>query len=251
MTKEEKMLLASIEDKQHQCENRNIITTTPFLSMAEQTLAEDNHVLGPSGHFFGGTEDAERRIIVFLPDYLEEIPQGEDCPLCILRVTYPKGSRPLSHRDYLGSLLSLGVGRSVAGDIFVREGGADIIIVRDMADFFLQNYCQAGHINLSCTIHELEELQPGIIKKEEFRDTVASLRLDSIAASCFKMSRGNAQEAVKQGLVFVNNRQILKPDHILSEGDRIVLRGKGKAVLKEVGGKSRKDRDCIVCERYL
>lgn len=251
MTKEEKMLLASIEDRRNRCESRNILTTTSFLSMAEQTLAEDSHLLGSCGRFFGGAEDAERRIIVFLPDYLEEIPRGEDCPLCVLKVSYPKGPRPLGHRDYLGSLLSLGVGRAVAGDIYVHETGADIVILREMADFFLQNYCQAGHISLSCSVSPIEELEPGIIKTEEFRDTVASPRLDSVAASCFKISRGSAQEAIKSGLVFVNNRQILKPDYLLSEGDRLVLRGKGKAILKSIGGKSRKDRDCIICQRFL
>ena len=86
---------------------------------------------------------------------------------------------------------------------------------------------------------------------ETRRDTVASLRLDSVLASMFSMSRGKAQEAIHMGLAAVNNRIVDKPDHFLSEGDKVSLRGKGKAVLKEVGGKSRKDRDCIVFERYL
>ncbi len=80
---------------------------------------------------------------------------------------------------------------------------------------------------------------------------MASLRLDSVLASMFSLSRGHAQEAIRQGLTAVNGRQILKPDHFLSEGDKVSLRGKGKAVLIRVGGKSRKDRDCIVYQKCL
>ena len=75
--------------------------------------------------------------------------------------------------------------------------------------------------------------------------------MDCVLASMFSLSRGHAQEAVRQGLVAVNGRLAAKPDAVLCEGDKVSLRGKGKAVLKEIGGKSRKDRDCIVFARYL
>ena len=247
MEKEEKLLLAQAEDKARQRNNRNILTHTGFLSMAEQALLEHVH---PDGTFYGGYEDAERCMLVFLPDWLPEIP-AEDGPVCVLRVTLPKGSSKLTHRDYLGSLLALGVERSVIGDILVQEDGADILVSADMADYLVQNYVQAGRTSLSCTILPLSALRPGVFTVETRRDTVASLRLDSVLASMFSMSRGKAQEAIHMGLAAVNNRIVDKPDHFLSEGDKVSLRGKGKAILKEVGGKSRKDRDCIVFERYL
>ena len=137
------------------------------------------------------------------------------------------------------------------GDILVQEDGADILVSADMADYLVQNYVQAGRTSLSCTILPLSALRPGVFTVETRRDTVASLRLDSVLASMFSMSRGKAQEAIHMGLAAVNNRIVDKPDHFLSEGDKVSLRGKGKAILKEVGGKSRKDRDCIVFERYL
>ncbi|MBQ2218006.1 MAG: RNA-binding protein, partial [Firmicutes bacterium] len=112
-------------------------------------------------------------------------------------------------------------------------------------------YAQAGHTALSCEIRPLSDLRPAAYEVKTCRDTVASLRLDSVLASMFSSSRGHAQEAIRQGLVAVNNRIVLKPDHFLQEGDKVSLRGKGKAVLVRVGGKSRKDRDCIEFERYL
>ena len=246
MEKEEKILLALADDKARQRDNKNILTHTGFLSMAEQALLEQTH---PDGSFFGGYEDADRRMLFFLPDWMEHPEDGDS--ICIVRASLPKGSPKLTHRDFLGSLLGLGIDRSVIGDILVQEDGADILAASDMADYIVQNYVQAGRASVSCEILPLSGMRLPQLDVKECRDTVASLRLDSIAASMFSLSRGKAQEAIRQGLVAVNNRQILKPDHFLEEGDKVSLRGKGKAVLTRIGGKSRKDRDCIVFQRYL
>ena len=248
-SKDDKLLIASAQDKARQCERNSILTHTGFLSLAEQAMLEKEF---PGGCFWGGYEDAERRLLVFLPEWLAEVPvSGEDCPLVLLRVSLPKGSPKLTHRDYLGSLLALGIERSVTGDIVVHEDGADIFVLRDMAEFLRQNYVQAGRSALQTGVLEISALRPAVYQVVEKRDTVASLRLDCVLASMFSLSRGHAQEAVRQGLVAVNGRLAAKPDSLLEEGDKVSLRGKGKAVLKEVGGKSRKDRDCIVFERYL
>ena len=79
---------------------------------------------------------------------------------------------------------------------------------------------------------------------------MASLRLDNIVASAFALSRAKAAEAIRRGVVSVNSMEALKVDQEIGEGDRIVLRGKGKAVLAEVGGKSRKDRTIITFNMY-
>jgi RNA-binding protein YlmH len=247
--KDEKLLLAFAEDKARQCERNSILTHTGFLSLAEQSLLEASF---PGGCFWGGYEDAERKILLFLPEWLAELPvSGEDCPLVLLRVNLSKGSPKLTHRDYLGSLLALGIERSVVGDIVVHEDGADILVLREMAEFLHRDYTQAGRAMLKTEVLDAGALRPAEYRVVEKRDTVASLRLDCVLASMFSLSRGSAQEAVRQGLVAVNGRLAAKPDSLLEEGDRISLRGKGKAVLKEVGGKSRKDRDCIVFARYL
>lgn len=247
MEKDEKLLLAAAKDKARQRDNKNILTHTGFLSMAEQAALERSH---PDGVFYGGFEDAERRMLVFLPDWLEEVPQ-EDGPVCVLRVLIPKGAPKLTHRDYLGSLLALGVERTVIGDILVRGGGADILVDADMADYLAQHYVQAGKAALHCETLPATQLIQAPYEVREIRDTVASLRLDSLVASMFSLSRGYAQEAIRQGLVSVNNLQTLKSDRFLEEGDKVSLRGKGKAVLTQVGGKSRKDRDCIVFQRFV
>ena len=249
MEKEERLLMATIEDKKLQCERQYMITHTSFLDVHQRSLAE-GMLKYDRCIFYGGYEDAERAIVIFLPDYATEESIKDDNPLAILRVTAPKGSRKLTHRDYLGSILGLGIDRSVTGDIIVKEDGADIIILKDMGEFLLANYEKAGRTSLKAELIDIDQLDTGLVNIQEKRDTVASLRLDSVVSSAFGLARGKAQEAVKGGIVFVNNVQCMKPDLTMNEGDKIVLRGRGKVVLREVNGRSRKDRICIVLDKY-
>lgn len=225
-----------------------MLTSTAFLDAAQcaeaaREFAHTKHLL------YGGYEDAERRVMVFLPDYFDALP-AEDDPLALLRVRIPKGSRELTHRDYLGSILALGVDRSVVGDILVRPDGADIVVLASMAEFFRMNYTQAGRASLSAEILPVCELASAEIHTTFKKDTVASLRLDNIVSSAFDLSRAKAQEAVKGGIVFVNGFVCEKPDASVAEGDKLVLRGKGKVVLAEIGKTTRKDRIFITLELY-
>ena len=251
---EDKILIAQTEDKIRTCSEQYVMTHTAFLDMRQATLAEKAAFsAGARRLLFGGYPDAERRVMIFLPDYMskDDALDPDNCPLSLLKVSVPKGSKPLTHRDYLGSLMNLGIKREVLGDIIVRSGGADIVILKEMEDYLMSSWARAGRNNLSVSAAALTELDLGELRTEEIRDTVASLRLDAVISSVFRLSRGKAQEAVRQGLIYVNGIQCLKPDAEVEAGDKLVLRGKGKAVLREAGGLSRKGRIGIRAERYL
>ena len=232
---------------------------TDFLTPAEAAEAEDvcrGLCAGTDVEWSleGGYGDAERRICVLRPkdpweggaDAAGDMSGGGPSgPICVLRISIPKGSPGLTHRDYLGSLLGLGIERHVTGDILVREDGADAVVLSDMAEYIAQNLTSVGRANVSCEVLDISRLIVGQQLTKEIRDTVASLRLDNVCASAFRTARGKAQDAIKAGLVSVNGRQCLKPDTELSEGDRISCRGKGRAVIAEVGGRTRKDRITI------
>lgn len=104
------------------------------------------------------------------------------------------------------------------------------------------NYDKAGRTSLSVEILPIGDLKVAEKSFSEREDTVASLRLDNIISSAFGISRSKAAEAIKKGIVFVNNTECLKIDKDVSEGDKLVLRGRGKAYLTEIGGISRKGR---------
>lgn len=247
--KEDKILLAGIEDKIEKCLNSYTTTYTGFLDIRQRSMAENlcRGIHGLKYDFYGGYEDAERRVGVFLPDYAEL----EDYnPLSLMRITQ-KGPKTLTHRDYLGSLTALGIKREVVGDILVRENGADVIILKDMAPFLLLNYEKAGRASLNIEMFPIEDLIIPEGNFEERRDTIASLRLDNVIASAFSLSRTKAAEAIKEGLVYVNSSQSGKGDGTVKQGDRLVLRGKGKVILHEVGGRTKKDRIIIILKKYL
>lgn len=249
MVKEDELLLAGIEDKIRRCLENYIVTNSTFLDMRQRTLAEARcrQHKGLRYRFYGGYEEAERTIAVFLPDYAE---LEEYHPLALLRITQD-GYRTLSHRDYLGALMGLGIRREMAGDILVREKSADIVIMKEMGDFLLYNFDKAGRTALKAEIVPIEEIVVPENRFEEKRDTVASLRLDSLVAAVFSLSRGRAVEAIEGGMVFVNGLQTEKADRQIKEGDKLVLRSKGKVLLKAVGGVTKKDRISIIFHKYL
>ena len=276
----DELLIARLEDKINQAADKYMLTAGDFLDMHQRKIAEDyckSRKLPVRYIFYGGYEDAERCMPVFLPDYIElpvgsaagagggtagtsgaagRVPEEIAELLRVVRVTAPKGGRVLTHRDYLGSLLALGLDREVTGDILVRGpdektgGGADIIVEEGVAEFIELNYGKAGRTNLTVEILPIDALDTGLVNIVEKRDTVASLRLDNIVSSAFAVSRSKAAEAIRRGIVSVNSVECLKVDQMIEEGDRVTLRGKGKIALAEVGGRSRKDRIIVTFNLY-
>jgi RNA-binding protein YlmH len=237
-----------------------MITTSSFLSPHGRSIAEKMFRSGEAGSvrygFYGGYADAERVLAVFLPEYIEKTPEEhfkdepDDNPLTVLRVTLKKGSPELTHRDYLGSLMGLGITRESTGDILVRKDGADIIVLKEMAPFIMMNMEKAGRARLIIEEVSISDLTVPETHRTEVTESVSSLRLDSIVSAAFGLSRGKASEAISGGIVFVNGVTVTKPEKQLSEGDKIVLRGRGKAVFTAVKGTSSKGRTVIVLEKY-
>ena len=249
MEKDDQFLLSHIEDQFRRCEDRNIPAYTGFLDMRQQTIASDYcRSIGARPQFLGGYDDAERRVCAFLPDYLDET--TFDGIACVRVQTAAALPKPLTHRDYLGALMGMGIERETVGDILAREDGADILVLRDMLAFLVTHFSGAGRARFEAQEIAQTELIVPPVKTTLTRDTVPSLRLDCVLSSAFRLSRGNAGAYIDAGRVFVNGMQILKRDAKISEGDKLTIRGKGKAVLRSVGGLSKKDRIFIELEIY-
>lgn len=257
---DDKLLAAQIADKIETAKEKYMAVSTGFLDPHQRKTVYDQiraqGITEVSGEirclFYGGYDDAERCIAVFLPDYCnpEEELKGL---LSTVRVRTPRGGRKLSHRDYLGSLLSLGIDRNVTGDILVRTGddpGADIIVLSNIAEFIEMNYKKAGSNSLEAEIIPVEETDTGCVNIVKRSDTVASLRLDCIVASAFRISRAKASEAVKRGLVALNGAEETRTDTEVREKDKIVFRGRGKVILAETGGTSKKERRYVTYDEY-
>lgn len=255
------MLLAGLDDKIDQCERCGMLTHSPFLDLRQGALARAFCAKrrGLQVCFYGGYGDAERVIAVFLPDYLSLPTEAdrlswlaeneEENPLTILRVKKDP-FHTLTHRDYLGALMGLGVKRETVGDLLVREDGCDILLLGSVAPYLKDNLTQAGRARLDGVFVPVTRLQRAEEKRELIPCVVASLRLDNVVASAFSVSRAAAAEAIQKGHIFLNSLTCEKTAAPVKEGDRIVFRSKGKVRLAEVGGVSKKGRLHIVVEKY-
>ena len=247
---QERLLLGRVWDKYDQCRRRNIPVCTDFLSPQEQAAAQRLlHMLGAAdGYiFWGGYEGAERRQLHFLPDWQTE-PDYE--AIRCLRCTFYETGK-LTHRDFLGSLMGLGLTREKIGDILVSDQSADVAVSQSVADHLLREWTAAGRTALRVAEIDPGELNVPVQQTKTLRDTVSSLRLDSVLSVGFSTSRGKAAEAIEAGRVQVNWADCQKPDRLLHQGDVISVRGAGKCKLTEIGGATRKGRIFITVERYL
>ena len=249
---EDRLLLAKILDKYDQTQRRNIPAATAFLSPREQQLAQS--LLSAAGVragyvLDGGYGEAERKRLVFLPDWAGEEMAGEQ--LAFLRADFRGPDSALTHRDILGSLMGLGVVRERVGDILVSPHSADIVAAPSLLDFFLREWTEAGRVKLSVSRIDREELRVPQVQVKTIRDTVSSLRLDAVVAAAFSMSRGRAAELIAAGRVNLEHVPCLKPDKPVGEGAVLTARGLGKARLTEVGGLSKKGRTGITIEKFI
>ena len=248
---EDRLIIAQAEDRIRQCEERNYAVNTGFLDTHQQSVLRQSlarRVFGCKVLFAGGHEDAERRILLCLPDYMEEEEAGV---LSVVRAAVANpGGRMLSHRDYLGSLMGLGIKREMIGDILVREDGADIICLAEIVPYLMTEYSKAGRTELALEEHPVSELILPERQVKTMRDTIASPRLDSIVAAAFGLSRGKAADAVTSGLVLLNHVETMKPDAQVAEGDLINLKRSGRIRITGIGGRSRKGRIYVEMEVY-
>lgn len=254
---EKKILLSLIEERSIKCDELQMITSSKFLDMNEKSLVTAmKPVPGVFRLFYGGFEEAERTVAVFLPEYTavksgEELKAyfeqyEEDNPLCLLKVEKDKFSKALTHRDYLGALMGLGIKRDVIGDIRVNDSGCEIACIKTMADYIKENLTKAGRGTLNIEITDFSHAQRTENEAgEEICFTVSSPRLDSIVKNAFGVSRDSACEAIDRGLVFVNDLQAAKPDKKIQDGDKIVLRHKGRFIVSSSGDMSKKGRYII------
>ena len=248
---EDRVLLAKLWDKITAGMRKNIPANTCFLSPREQEMA--NYLFGcPEGlHFFGGYPDAERKMLVYLPDYLDENAlYGEDAPCICLRAAFFQGDSP-SHRDFLGALMGCGVKRETVGDIYVAEGRCDFLVTREVLPYLLQNFLSAGRTRLHAERIAIADVSVPEQKTRQIRDTVPSLRLDGSVSSGFSISRGKAADYIAAGKCELNYAPCMKGDKQAAEGDVITIRGLGKIRLETIGGSTKKGRIAIEITRFL
>lgn len=237
---------------------RGELGISAFLSPRELHYAED-FLLRSGALFFsyGGYENAERRRIYILPDYMEGAGHSEledfgfSTKIVTLKVK-GSGFEHLSHRTVMGSLLGLGIERSVIGDILLIDDTEALVICEAaMADFLLCHWEKAGRdkIKLSRII-----LDGDFSPKRSFlplSDTVASPRLDCVVASVCNISREKAREAVLAKTVELDYEEVEQPDREVKPPCVLSVRGYGKFRILSLADKTKKGRYRLSGEKFL
>ncbi len=248
---DDRVLLAKLWDRINAGIRRNIPASTIFLSLREQELARFLFGQAEGLHTFGGYPDAERKMLIFLPDYLDEqFFTSEESPLRCLRATFYEGDTP-THRDFLGALMGIGIARETVGDICVGKGFCDFFVTDEIAPYVLQNFLSAGRTKLHLEQIPLDAVAVSEPETKEIRDTLASLRLDSVISSGFRIGRSAAAGHVTAGKVAIDGLPCQKPDKLLSEGMKISVRGLGRIRLATVGGQTKKRRISVIIHRFV
>ncbi len=250
-TAEDKLLLAKLWDKISAGIRRDIPAHTCFLSPREQEMAR--YLFGEQSGLvrFGGYGDAERKMICYLPDYLDvDNLYDAGSPVVCLHAEYYEGDT-LSHRDFLGALMGAGIARDTVGDICTGKGCCDFFVTAEIAPYILQNFSSSGRTRLHLTQVPLNQAAVQEPEVKELRDTLASLRLDSVISAGFRIGRSQAAQFISAGKAAIDGLPCEKPDKTVTEGTKISVRGLGKIKLQTVGGQTKKGRISVIIHCYV
>lgn len=195
---------------------------------------------------FGGFKNAERVVAAFGDDISEE-----DFPVSLLEIR-PVNSRfadKLTHRDFLGAVMNLGIKRELLGDIVISDNTGYLFCLVKIKDYITDNLKKVRHTAVSVTEAEAlpENISTGGTVKEII---VPALRTDAVISACFKLSRSESLLLFKNEKVFINSRKIVSPSQKLADNDIISVRGFGRIIFNGVIKSTKKDKPVILVEIF-
>lgn len=245
--KEDKVLISRIEDLAYSAIENRCAYFTDFLDLRQLSVAR-----GVLKHFdlntltvYGGFEDAERNVIL-ISQYDVDL---HDFPISCIKISY-KSDKKLSHRDFLGALLSLKIKREKIGDIAVHDDCAYVAVSQKLSKAITNELKSVGNCSVVCEI--CDDFSHNVVSDmQTICGSVSSLRLDCIIALALKLSRENAQNLILRNGVKLNCREIYSPDYKTTQDDVFSVKGYGKYKLSEITGHSKKGKLKIIINKYI
>jgi len=262
-SKEQRLFYARLDDLMKRADG-GYISHSAFLSPSEAFRAEKHFALKGNKDricFFGGYASAQRKQIFLLPEYIPPFDDenmlfdalAEDLYDAIkaLRIT-GSGFRALSHRDYMGSILSFGIERETLGDICVLDDHTAIVFCTAEVEKYLLAVMEGvGNDKVKLESIRVDRNMPSTQKYQAFTDTVASDRLDCVVASVCNIAREKGQNLIRGGFVEHNYEQAEKIDARVSAGDIISARGYGKFIIRDISQTTKKGRIRLLADKYI
>ena len=251
MQKDELLLQKRLIELSKIAYQRDIVTFSDFLNLNElnilHTIPKDE--LHTRYVTFGGYDYSERQMVAFLPDALC---YDYEYPISVIKVSplQKKFSDKLSHRDYLGAILNLGIERCKIGDILVEENHAILFVHKTLEKFLFDELRRIKHTSVMTAVEDMQDFHYEPTTKE-IKGTVSSLRLDSLLALAFASSRSKLVAFIEGGKVFVNGKLITSNGYQIKENDIVSVRGLGRFRYIETMSQTKKGRYYITLELYI
>ncbi len=239
-------LIPRIEDTFNQSVSKNKPCFLGFLSAEEASVALNRlEHKTKNFSFYGGYDSAQRTLLCCYPDWFE----NPIYPITTISFNY-RNCDKLSHRDFLGSLMALGITRESIGDILVGEGKAVAFFKTDIANFVLTQISKIGRVGVTLESDYKGPL-PQTDKFTELSATVSSNRLDSVVSALGGVSRATAQEFINDGRVNINSFLTKKCTVSVQNGANLSIRGKGKFTIISVDNTTKKGRIVLQYKKYI
>lgn len=233
----DELFYSKLDDAANLCYTRQKPYFFPFLSERRQALAEKylRAIYFENFCFFGGYENSERKMLALCYD-----DSKPEFPVLALEFRYRIRDK-LTHRDFLGALMSLGIERETVGDILVEDGRAVVFIKSELKDYIISQISKIGNVGVKLYDADLSKLPKGR-GTEDLSLVISSLRLDNIVAGVTGLSREKTKSLILTGNVSLNYIQTMNISQIANDGDVLIIRGKGKYILNAVMGETKKGR---------
>ena len=256
---EDRLLISKFFDKIDIATKSNRIETTDFLNEMEQNILIKviRLIKFENYKIYGGPDNSNRKIIIVYPEKMKELFLNNtfkfETLLSVFRIKVPKDDiANFNHSVYLGGIIKLGIKREKIGDILVHDEGSDIIVKKETEKFLYANLKTLTRFrDAQISIIKLNEVTNVDTKFEDIKIITSSLRLDNIVAELAKTSRSKAEEILEQERVFVNYEGESKSTKQIKQKDIVTIRGKGKFIIDEIIGNTRKGNYIIMVKKYV
>lgn len=225
--------------------NKGIPTFTKFFCKPNiwiyfiKNFSNNNFLVEAKGAF----EECDRKILSFNNIY--SIP----FPYKIIKINNNSKFNNLSHKDYLGAIMALGIEREKLGDLRVIDDSAIVPIYDEVVDYILYELKSVGKSPVS--IEEITEDDLPNINFLEGVIIVPSLRLDNIVAKLANISRGKAVEIIDSGKVLIDYSKSIDKSKEIKDGQRVTISGVGKFIIREIVGNTKSGRYKVKMNKFI
>lgn len=240
LEKDDLILRNKILDLARNAYFKNIVAYSVFLNLYEQTIFEMTRNELPNVNYtmFGGYSEAERKVVCF---YCDKIPEFDILEYINISPANKKFAQDLTHRDFLGALMNLGIERHMIGDICIVDNIAHLITFKSMSETIINELDMVKHTKVVLQKESADDLKT--VNRVEYKKiNIPSERLDSIIGSIYNISRSKVNLYIDSGKVFINSKQCFLHSSKVKQGDIITVRGLGRARFLGISSLSKKGR---------